>query len=233
MTKLDAITWLGSAGLRLDAGNQRIYVDPWLGSAAFPETERDIDRIDALLITHAHDDHAGSAAELSVRLAAPVYAQTEVSAWLVAQGAIPALPLGMNQGGTVTVCGLDVTMVPAVHTSSSGGVAVGSASGFVIEADGACVYVAGDTDVFVGMGLIAELYAPTHAVLPVGGVMTMGPRQAVKAAELLGWPAILPYHWGSPLLPGNPSAFRDLMPEQYRDRVIDVAPGQRIPIAGI
>ena len=162
MTPGRAITWLGSAGLRIDIGDgQRIYVDPWLDSPAFPPDQRDPERIDAILVTHAHIDHALSAPALSLQYDAPVYAQTEVSAWLASEGAVSGLPLGMNKGGTVEVCGVDVTMVHADHSSSVGGVAVGTACGFVLELGGGdTVYIAGDTDVFSDMRLIAEVYRP-------------------------------------------------------------------------
>jgi L-ascorbate metabolism protein UlaG (beta-lactamase superfamily) len=227
---------LGSAGLRIDlTDGRRIYVDPWLGSSAFPGVERDPDRIDAILVTHAHVDHAASVPELSARYNAPVYAQGEVSSWLVAAGAVAGLPMGMNRGGTVEVCGIDVTMLRAEHSSSAAdGQSIGSACGFVLEwgASGS-IYIAGDTDVFSDMRLIAEIYRPALAVLPVGGLMTMGPRQASVAFDLLGKPVVLPYHWGSPILPGTPDQLRGLLTSEDADRILAVAPGERVVLADV
>ncbi|WP_167042278.1 metal-dependent hydrolase [Salinibacterium sp. ZJ454] len=235
MTTGRALTWLGSAGLRIDLDDgRRIYVDPWLDSPAFPEGERDPERIDAILVTHAHIDHAASAPLLSARYGAPVYAQTEVSSWLTSQGAFPGLPLGMNKGGTVEVCGVEVTMVHAEHTSSADGHSIGTACGFVLDwGDGDCVYIAGDTDVFSDMRLIAEIYRPRLAVLPVGGLMTMGPRQAAAAFELLGRPDVLPYHWGSAVLPGTPDLLREALRPEDADRILSVAPGDRVRLADV
>lgn len=234
MTDIRSITWLGSAGLRLDlADGRRIYVDPWLDSPALPDSERDISRIDAILVTHAHVDHAGSVPELSARFQGPVYAQTELSAWLVERGAVAGLPLGMNAGGTAEVCGIAVTMVPAVHTSASDGQTIGSACGYVLEAAECSVYIAGDTDVFGDMALIQRLYRPTLAVLPVGGLMTMGPRQAALAFELLGRPAVLPYHWGAAILPGTPGELRRLVGTDLAERIIDVRPGEAVLLADL
>ena len=56
------------------------------------------------------------------------------------------------------------------------------------------------------MALIARLYEPTVAVLPIGGHFTMGPKEAALALELLGNPRCVPCHWGTfPLLTGTPA----------------------------
>ena len=73
------------------------------------------------------------------------------------------------------------------------------------------VYFAGDTCVFGDMALIARLYAPTVAVLPIGDHYTMGPEEAALALELLGGPRCVPCHWGTfPLLTGNPDRLAQL-----------------------
>ena len=58
--------------------------------------------------------------------------------------------------------------------------------------DGTTIYFAGDTCVFGDMQLIARLYAPDVAVLPIGGHYTMDPREAAVALELLGVEALRP-----------------------------------------
>ena len=78
--------------------------------------------------------------------------------------------IGMNKGGTVEVAGLKVTMVRAGH--SAGDMYAGAESplylgepvGFVVELEnGYRFYVAGDTDVFSDMRLIAERFRPNLA----------------------------------------------------------------------
>jgi L-ascorbate metabolism protein UlaG (beta-lactamase superfamily) len=85
----------------------------------------------------------------------------------------------------------------------------------VIQADGARVYFAGDTCVFGDMQLIARLYKPDVAVLPIGDHFTMGPEEAAVALELLGNPRCVPCHFGTwPILAGSPHALAKLTPAQ-------------------
>ena len=63
------------------------------------------------------------------------------------------------------------------------------------------------------MQLIARLYQPQVAVLPIGDHYTMGPEEAAVALELLGNPRCVPCHWGTfPLLTGTPDALARLTP---------------------
>jgi len=89
------------------------------------------------------------------------------------------------------------------------------------------VYHAGDTAVFGDMKLIGELYQPDLAILPIGDVFTMGPKEAAMAVKLLGVTKIIPGHFATfPLLSGTPSELRKLLPETIR--LIQMEPGQSI-----
>ena len=76
------------------------------------------------------------------------------------------------------------------------------------------IYFAGDTNVFGDMALIARIYEPDVAVLPIGDHFTMGPREAAVALELLGVKRCVPCHYGTfPLLTGTPEKLRELAPD--------------------
>ena len=132
----------------------------------------------------------------------------ELMGWLTKNGVPDDKVISFNKGGTVEAAGLRFTMTHAFHSSSApDGSYAGEPAGFVIEADGQRVYFAGDTSVFGDMALIARLYEPAVAVLPIGDHFTMGPKEAALALELLGNPRCLPGHWGTfPLLTGTPDA---------------------------
>ena len=86
----------------------------------------------------------------------------------------------------------------AFHSSSSNdGDYLGEACGIVIRLeDGKTVYFAGDTCVFGDMALIARIYKPDVAVLPIGDFFTMSPAEAAVALELLGNPRCVPVPLG-------------------------------------
>ena len=228
-------TWLGHGSYRLDsAEGKRVYVDPWLDNPKFPESEREIERIDVLALTHGHGDHVGSAVDLCKRYSPKVVAIFELANWLEAQGAPGASTLGMNKGGTVEVDGVKFTMTHALHSGGligDGGAItyLGDAAGYLVEFEnGLKVYCAGDTAVFGDMELIGRLHSPDVAVLPIGDHFTMGPAQAALALELLGAKRCLPVHWGTfDALTGTPDALRRLAGAV---EILDPSPGQRISL---
>ena len=81
----------------------------------------------------------------------------------------------------------------------------------MIRTGGKSVYFAGDTCVFGDMALIARLYKPDVAGLPIGDWCTMGPEEAAVALELLGNPRCVPCHYGTfPLVSGSPETLSKL-----------------------
>ena len=119
---MGSLTWLGHATFMLGSDRgKRIYVDPFLsGNPATPEEEKEPDRVDAICLTHGHDDHVGDTVELSKRFPdAYVLAQVELKSWLGSKGAnLDGLP-GLNKGGSIEVDGITYALVNAFHSSSA------------------------------------------------------------------------------------------------------------------
>jgi L-ascorbate metabolism protein UlaG (beta-lactamase superfamily) len=209
------LTWLGHASFRLDTdGGKRIYIDPFLhGNPKTPESELDPERVDVIALTHGHGDHVGDTVALSKKFPdAQIVAMVELKGWLGDQGAnVGDLP-GINTGGTQEIDGVRFTFTNAFHSSSADdGTYLGEPAGIVIRADGKSIYFAGDTNVFGDMALIARLYKPDLAVLPIGDWFTMGPEEAAVALELLGNPRCVPSHYGTfGLLHGTPDQLAKL-----------------------
>ena len=227
------ITWLGHSTFRIvSPGGKIILIDPWTyGNPACPDSHKAIDRLDLMLITHAHSDHMSDPVTIAGR-ASPshIIANHEIATYLEAQGVSGCI--GMNKGGSYTVDGITSTLVHADHSSS---IAVGDtilpggeACGFVIRfEDGFTLYHAGDTCAFGDMRLIAELHRPDVACLPIGDHFTMGPREAAVACRLLGTARVIPMHFGTfPLLTGTPAALRDSLSDQPGVEVLELRPGE-------
>jgi L-ascorbate metabolism protein UlaG (beta-lactamase superfamily) len=212
------LTWYGHSCYEIRTpGDKVILLDPWFGNPKSPKAADEVERCDLLLVTHGHSDHMGDAVALASRLRPTWPCIHEMSLWLARR--LPGgqdAAIGMNKGGTVEVDGIRVTMTSAHHSAGDWNPAgettlyLGDPAGFVIELEnGFTIYFAGDTDAFGDMTIIAELYEPELAFLPIGGHFTMGPKGAALAAEYLGVRHIVPIHYGTfPNLAGTPEELR-------------------------
>ena len=228
------ITWLGHATFRITtASGKVIVVDPWVQSNPMcPEPFKKFDRVDTLLISHGHFDHIADAVDLAKKHKPQVVAIYETCSWLQSKGVENTKP--MNKGGTQQVGDLQVTMVNAIHSCGiqDGDKIIygGEASGFVIGLPGGLkIYHAGDTAVFGDMKLIAELYAPDLAMLPIGDNFVMSPREAALAIRLLGVRHVVPMHFGTfPILTGTPEKLRALTRDISGLEIHALKPGETL-----
>lgn len=227
------LTWLGHNSFRLDTREGRVVLlDPWVESnPACPPAQRAFDRIDVMTISHGHGDHMADAVPLAKKFQPAIVCNYEIHLFLASKGVKGTAP--MNKGGTQTQAGLGFTMVHAIHSSGieDGGQVIygGEPCGYVITLeDGMRIYHAGDTAVHSDMALIAELYAPALAILPIGDLYTMSPREAAYAARMLKPKWIVPAHHGTfPALTGTPDALRaELSKLNVKSEVISLRPGE-------
>jgi L-ascorbate metabolism protein UlaG (beta-lactamase superfamily) len=205
-------TYLGHATVRCDLPTgEVVLIDPWVqGNPACPEKHKSFDRLDAMLLTHAHFDHIGDAVTLAKKhTPSKIVGCFELCLWLGGKGVQNVSP--MNLGGSQDVLGARVTMVRADHSCGiSDGDQIlygGVASGYVVRLpSGFTFYHSGDTALFSDMQLIGELFHPELAFLPIGDLFTMDPHQAARACRYLGVQVVIPIHWGTfDALTGKPA----------------------------
>lgn len=211
-------TWLGHSSVRLEIGDQVLLIDPWENGPTFPAPVRAqaFAGATAVLVTHAHGDHASDAQALVRELGVPVVGIYDLVGWWGDEEGIDAI--GFNKGGTVRLGDVSVTMVNAVHSSSLAGPdgprAAGSEAGFMIEGEGRTVYVSGDTDVMADMAIFEDLHAPEIGILSAGGHFTMDMKRAAYAAKkFFNFKTVIPYHYKTfPLLEQSAQALKDGLP---------------------
>ncbi|MDD2942513.1 MAG: metal-dependent hydrolase [bacterium] len=219
--------------------NFNIIIDPWLAGNPSCPPQWHSPKIEAVVLTHGHSDHTASAPALMKNCDATLFATFELATLLCQKEGVPAANLQfMNKGGSVPIChtGAKLTLTQAFHSSSfdaSDGITyyAGEAAGALITtANEESVYHAGDTCFFDDMEDIGRNNNIAVALLPIGDRFTMGPKDAARAAALLGAKKIIPIHYATfGLLSGTADAFyRELraIAEKLADSLVVLKPGE-------
>ena len=213
------ITFLGHASFRIEIADQILLIDPWLTGNPVLSDEHHHDAIIGathILSTHAHFDHMADVVRLSKDLNIPLVGQYDLMGWLEESEGLSIV--GFNKGGTVSLGNVAVTMVNAVHSSTTrseiGLRAMGSECGFMIEAEGRTIYISGDTDVMADMAIFNDLHQPEIGILACGGHFTMDMRRAAYAAnKFFNFTTIIPCHYRTfPILEQSAQVLIDAVP---------------------
>ena len=228
------IKWLGHAGFQITSEKGKvIIVDPWLTDNPLATCRAEnITRADVVLVTHDHFDHIADAALIVKATGATLVGMPETVGRLKEEEKVPdsqiVYGMGMNIGGTAFFDDISITMTQAFHSSQTG-----SPAGYIIKLeDGFTIYHAGDTGIFSSMKLLCDLFKIDLALLPIGGVFTMDPKQASVAAKLLEANTVIPMHYKTfPILEQDASSFMEIMRNEASSiEVVILDPGQEYVI---
>ena len=189
------IKYLGQNCFLFTYKEKNILSDPFYN---FGRAESGFDisaqKIDYVLITHAHGDHIADVKEvLQHHPEAQIIGQPEICGYFDHPNSID-----INFGGSAKFLDMKISMVPASHTSSfPDGTYGGEPCGYIFRFEGKNIYLAGDTGVMADMQLFPQLFGNIDlAILPIGGHYTMCARKAsFAAAELLKTKKVIGCHF--------------------------------------
>lgn len=192
------ITFLGHSCVHIDTGEHQLIIDPFLTGNPAAAIEADKIHADYVLLTHGHSDHIGDAEAIARRTGAPIIGIVELADYFEAKG---LSGFGMNLGGSFNFPFGKLTFTPALHSSSvqvdGANVYLGVAAGIMLDIGGYIIYHAGDTALFSDLKLIGERRPIDLAFLPIGDYFTMGPEDALIAAEWLHPKHVIPVHYNT------------------------------------
>ncbi|MBE7558744.1 metal-dependent hydrolase [bacterium] len=205
------LTYFGHSAWKLSGNGHALLVDPFISGN--PNPVIDVESSDLacgyILLSHGHGDHLGDAIPLARKWNATIIANFELAMYCARKG---AQVHGMHLGGGFDFPFGRVKLTPALHGNvvedDDGLFPTGNPAGFVIHLGGKVIYHAGDTGIFSDMKLIGQLDKLDVALLPIGDNFTMGPADALAAAEMLAAKLTIPMHYNTfPLIRQDPQAF--------------------------
>ena len=224
-----------------DPNGTRILYDP--GRSVVGATDPRLGKIDIILVSHMHGDHLGdvhtkainagtcdkpdtsvsamptsSAVEIAIAKKSKIVTGSEMppffAAKLKANGGDPANAILARFGGSVTVGGVRIATVAALHSNGvdpdyiggdlgkamkAAGIAgdVGPATGYVLRfTNGLVAYLSGDTGILADQRLvIRDFYHAQLVVMNMGDGFTTGPAEAAYVVNELVQPvSVIPSH---------------------------------------
>lgn len=230
------VTWLGMAGVLVNARGTILLVDPLIAvtgvtpdgqqvvesgdrlKVALPIEAEEVPRADAVLYTHADGDHFGrvTARTLAGRLSPRFLAPSPVCQLLGELGVGQDRLLVAKDWASVRVGQVEVVVTPALHDwQGANPWQRGDCCGFLIKTPDGAIWHPGDTrliDELLDVRGVDVLFFDVAAV-----EAHLGPAGSARLAETSGAKALVAYHYGTFDLP--PGSYGGCDPEDARPYV--------------
>ena len=185
------VKYLGHACFQFDDGQYKVLVDPFLTGNPVAAESPDKVEADYIFVTHGHGDHIGDALAIAKRTGAVICTTVDLAEAMM-QGTGLEIVTG-NIGGTISFPFGTAKYFQALHGSGAAGTV---SCGFIFEIGKRKIYHAGDTGLTMDMQLLADEELDA-ALLPIGDYYTMGPKDAVRAAEMLRAKVVIPMQYST------------------------------------
>jgi L-ascorbate metabolism protein UlaG (beta-lactamase superfamily) len=211
-----SVTPISHATMVLKWGDKTIITDPVGGATAFSgQPDPNI-----VLITDIHGDHLN----LETLQAVAKNNTTVIIPKAVADQStnlLPGLPKVLNNGESMTEHGFTITAVPMYNVPESDTAyhIKGRGNGYIIEAGGKRVYIAGDT------GNTPEVRALQNidwAFVPMNLPFTMSVEEAASAVLAFKPKRVTPYHYRGQQGLSDTNKFRELVNAGNEDITVDL-----------
>lgn len=204
------VSYHGHSVVRVETDSHKIIIDPFITGNEKCDLDPDTIDVDVILLTHGHNDHVGDTMKIADRTGAQIVAINELAVYLGKKGYNAH---GMNIGGAYDFDFGRVKYTQAFHSSSyeeedGTFIYTGMPAGLLLTIDGKTIYHAGDTSLFSDLKLIGDMHDIDLAFLPIGDNFTMGPEEALVAADWVKADMVVPIHYNTfPVIEQDGKAF--------------------------